>query len=785
MKFANVYVADTENTVPKTLLYQDADVLTTAYEDEEGVKYIAQSSRELKKLAGIQAKTFKTETWAFAVCPISKNPKREDVITWNSMDKAMTTLLGGLFNNSLIFFHNMAYDGKQMVDWLFKHGYRHRPIERATKDTVKMGNLEEFDFIAEKDTFGVSISGQGQWYEMVIATNIKKGSYLKQVWDDENEEVDYVETDVYEVVVIRDSLKILPFSVDAISDSLKTKFKKLKGSIDYTLDRYSGWNITPTEQKYIDNDVLVMAEAMYLIRKMHVTEMTIGSHAFKQFKKMNYSGKGKKQTTNKFIEGRYRLEFPELDTEQDKFLRKAYYGAITYNKYDDNYVNLTDPNFKVKKGTRDLSDEEMKQLKNGDFYMYKYDVNSMYPTVMYYDTERASNDTLFDFKYPYGSPMELEDEDDCLYKSYSDEYCVIFEAEMTFKVKPDHMNWFQAKQTTAEFARKDFIKECNHPTSFTITDVDFEQLQKHYEITSFNFVKGYYFKSKRGIFNKYIDYWYDMKNKAKAENNDVMYLLSKLMLNNLYGKFSQKILRDSAIPTLNGDVIKFETSDYELNTGYVPLGAYITAYARRYLVESIQENWDRFLYCDTDSMVLLGQAKGITIGDRLGDWDLEGVSQIGRFVRQKTYIMYGFKKSVPANGYKVSDEDDYGFDYEDVDGISTIPSSNTGKLNRKTIKFKTSPDGTHWVYDAKLDIKACGCPVGTKERMKYEVTFVNGGDVIFLPLEKDSNDNIISKKRSPIDVIERFTYGLIEAGKLSKKTVNGGSILFETTFAIL
>ncbi len=80
MKFDNVYVADTENTVPKSLLYQDVDVLTTAYEDEEGVKYIAQSSRELKKIAGRQAKTFKTETWAFAVCPVSKNPEREDVI---------------------------------------------------------------------------------------------------------------------------------------------------------------------------------------------------------------------------------------------------------------------------------------------------------------------------------------------------------------------------------------------------------------------------------------------------------------------------------------------------------------------------------------------------------------------------------------------------------------------------------------------------------------------------------------------------------------------------------
>jgi len=741
MKFTNIYVADTENTVPKSLLYQDEDVLTTKYEDEEGVKYIAESTMLLKKQAGREARNFKTETWAFAICPISKNPKRDDVITWNSMDKAMTTLLSGTghFDNSLVFFHNMSYDGKQMMDWLFKNGYSYQPIDRATDDQVKMGEVKNFDYLAEEKTFSVSISGQGQWYEMVIATKLKKGSYLKEVPNPDACDIDYVETDVYNVVVIRDSLKILPFSVDAISSSLNTKFKKLKGAIDYTIERYSGWNITPEEQKYIDNDVLVMAEAVYQMRKMGVTQMTIGSHAFKQFKKMNYKGEGKKGNTSRFIEGRFRLQFPELDKEMDQFLRKAYYGAITFNKYDDNLVNLTDNSFKAKPGTRPLTDEETNQMKRGEFYMYKYDVNSMYPTVMYYDEERAKDNELFDFKYPYGNPMKLEDEDDLFYRGYSDEFCAIFKAELTFNVKAGHMNWFQAKETTSEFARKDFIEECNYPTEFTLTMVDFEQLQKHYDITSFNFIEGYYFNAKRGIFNQYIDYWYEQKNKAKAEGNDVMYLLSKLMLNNLYGKFAQKILRDSAIPAMNDNVLKFETAEYELNTGYVPLGAYITAYARRYLVESIQENWDRFLYCDTDSMVILGEAKGITMGDRLGDWDLEGVSQIARFVRQKTYITYGHpvKNQIP-------------------------------------IKDKL-----------KLDIKACGCPAATKERMLYEVTFVNGGDVIFLPLEKDADDNIISKKRAPIDVIQRFTYGLIEAGKLSKKTVDGGAILFETTFAIL
>ena len=740
--FKKIYVADTENTVPKSLLYHNDDVLTTVKEENDVFHYDAQSVKILKQKSNRQASEFVTETWAFAIAPISEKPTKSSVVIWNNIDEPINELITNPeYSNTLIMFHNMAYDGKQILDNLLHIGYEYKECVRLTKTNIKKGNLDDYDKGVEPNTFSVSISGQGQWYEIIIATNTKRGEFLKEIHREENGEVitEDVWVDAMEYVVIRDSLKILPFSVEKIAEDLDTKFGKLSGTIDYTVPRYAGWKITNKEKEYIQNDVLVMAEAIAKIRKKGVTEMTIGSHAFKQFKKMRYKGVGKKQSTNSFIEQRFRNEFVEIDHETDKFLRKAYYGAVTYNKFDDNLVNLTDPNFEPNEGTRQLSKEEQQLLKEGKFYIYKYDVNSMYPTVMFFDEERASKDPLFDFKYPKGKPNKIEDVNHFVEVANNDELCYIVKVKLTMVVKQNHMNWFQAKETTSEFMSADFIKAVYTPTEFTLTEIDWEQLQKYYEITSFKFIDGYWFSSTRGIFNKYISYWYEQKNKAKAEENQVMYLLSKLMLNNLYGKFAQKLVRDSAIPTLVNDKLSFLVKEYELNTGYVPLGAYITAYARRYLVESIQANWDRFFYCDTDSMAILGEAKGLTIGGELGDWDIEGIAQIARFVRQKTYAMYYH----PVKNQKPLDE-------------------------------------------IKLDIKACGCPASTKTRLLYDVTKENGeDDFIFLPLKKDKQGNIISKKRPPLEVIERFTYGLVEAGKLSKKTVKGGAILFETTFAIL
>ena len=105
--------------------------------------------------------------------------------------------------------------------------------------------------------------------------------------------------------------------------------------------------------------------------------------------------------------------------------------------------------------------------------------------------------------------------------------------------------------------------------------------------------------------------------------------ISKLLQNSLYGKMGM---------SCDNEITNFESKDgkFSINhTGetyissaiYLPLATYITSYAKDYLVRAINSNYDRFLYCDTDSLHLFGtleEVKGLFIDKKIyGAWDNE------------------------------------------------------------------------------------------------------------------------------------------------------------------
>lgn len=106
----------------------------------------------------------------------------------------------------------------------------------------KIEKPDEIEPIPRKDmpndSFNYSISNMGQWYRITIKTNNK-------------------------IIEIRDSLKLIPFSVKMIGESFGTQHKKL--DMEYEGFRYPGCEITPEEQTYIKNDVLVVKEALEIM----------------------------------------------------------------------------------------------------------------------------------------------------------------------------------------------------------------------------------------------------------------------------------------------------------------------------------------------------------------------------------------------------------------------------------------------------------------------------------------------------------------------------------------
>lgn len=128
------------------------------------------------------------------------------------------------------------------------------------------------------------------------------------------------------------------------------------------------------------------------------------------------------------------------------------------------------------------------------------------------------------------------------------------------------------------------------------------------------------------IFKEYVDYFYTLRLKYKAEGNEVMQFFCKIMLNSLYGKFGQKNEEFITIGYTEkpGNVIYryydadkgkweyFAVIDHKIMkkegyvesfNGFVAIASFVTAYARCRLWEFIEKaGKENVLYCDTDSL---------------------------------------------------------------------------------------------------------------------------------------------------------------------------------------
>lgn len=397
-------------------------------------------------------------------------------------------------------------------------------------------------------------------------------------------------------VTIYDSLKVLNFSVDKIAKDFDLPIRKLE--IDYKAYREVGHILTSEEVDYIRNDVTIMAMALKNLFDIGLTKMTIGSNALGYYKKMNKN----------FL--RY---FPILPYEIDQDIRHSYKGGFTY--LNECYKGKT-----TGRG-------------------YVLDVNSLYPSVMKYE------------KLPFGDPIyfEGEYEKDILYPLY------VQTLSCAFDIKPDKIPTIQLKNTLG-FIPNEYVKSSDGEIiTLTLTSVDLELFKAHYDLYEVTYHSGWKFKGINGLFTGYIDYWTEQKINAKKNNNKVMYIISKLMLNSLYGKFGLNPNVRGKFPYLDYEgVIQYKITPPAIRDSiYIPVASFITSYARRKTILTSQAikdytinkyNQDYYIYSDTDSIHLLELPydeliQFVDVDDyRLGAWKLESTFDRGRYLRQKCYI---------------------------------------------------------------------------------------------------------------------------------------------------
>ena len=412
---------------------------------------------------------------------------------------------------------------------------------------------------------------------------------------------------VHKVTFI-DSLKILPFSVKQIAKSFNLPISKLK--LDYKKERKKGHILTNDEKEYIKNDVLIVAKALKTLFDEKLTKMTIGSNALSDF-------------TNILTKSKFKHYFPNLDKITDNDIRKSYKGGFTY----------LNPIYKEK------------DVKSG----VVLDVNSLYPWVMY------------DKLLPFGEPVFFNGKykEDKVYPLY------IQMIACTFNLKKNKIPTIQIKNNKSFFRSNEYLESSGiEPVCLVLTNIDLKLFLEQYEVDEddLEYVAGWKFKGIQGLFKDYIDKWITIKNHGTITKNKGERTRAKLMLNSLYGKFATSLEVRSKIPYLGDDeIIHYSLTDKEDKEGiYIPIGSFITAYAREKTIRTSQaikdysiKKYGKDLYCysDTDSIHTLLPIEELKqfceIDDiKLGAWKHEATFTKARFVRQKCYLeeFYHFRK---------------------------------------------------------------------------------------------------------------------------------------------
>lgn len=202
---------------------------------------------------------------------------------------------------------------------------------------------------------------------------------------------------------------------------------------------------------------------------------------------------------------------------------------------------------------------------------------------------------------------------------------------------------FELKERAFPFVRDPKIKQnltSGKDMELTLTKDIFELFLKYYEV-EYKVIDGYSCEAWKGIFDKYVNTWFDIKVNAQGTQRDY----AKLMLNSLYGKFGTK-------PASPHFVV--ETDEYideKAETVYVPIAAAISSKAICRCVEAAIANYDRFIFAHTDSIHLIGdeEPNGIVIDQvALGKWKLERKWQDAYFSENFNYI------ERDGNNYKIA-----------------------------------------------------------------------------------------------------------------------------------
>jgi hypothetical protein len=265
----------------------------------------------------------------------------------------------------------------------------------------------------------------------------------------------------------------------------------------------------------------------------------------------------------------------------------------------------------------------------------RYDVNSLYPYIMKTCPMPVGNITYFD-----GDITEID------HGAFG-----IFEVEVTSP------NYLEIPILQLRVKGKNSVNTVSPLGSWTgvyFSEEIYNAMRYGYK---FKILRGYTFE-KGFIFKEYVDFLYKLKMNSFRDSPD--YIISKLLLNSLYGRLGMnpkveehKIIKSSELIEIQNtfnvsNIIDFKNGtelvsffddtniDTNLNIS-VPVSIAVTAMARVYMTKFKNDKNIELLYFDTDSIDIKGDLNYKYIGKEIGKFKLEHIFKKAIFLAPKVY----------------------------------------------------------------------------------------------------------------------------------------------------
>ena len=434
-------------------------------------------------------------------------------------------------------------------------------------------------------------------------------------------------------IIFRDLNKIFSGSLRSVAKAFNLDTQK--GEIDYTKNRLHNYQITKEEKEYCFKDTRIIMEILEKVGddKIFWSSTSAATYSVKNALKYTFP-----KTFKPYNE--FRKLYPELDQEENDFVRESVSGGITYAPERYQFVDIK----------QDL---------------IHIDLHQAHPSSLALNYFPYGKGTYFQ-----GPPPNKFGISCCRIKiSYSGVklHCVISLIGLPFV----------------------------EGRILTVWNFEIPLMMKCYEDLTIEYIDGYFYNAKPSPFRRYMKYNYSQRLEAKKNKDAYNTMRFKLLNNSFYGKMIERphnfgfenIINDDGIITSR--VYEKENKEVAGRYAYVPLGSCIPAYTRRTLVgTALKFGYKNIVYFDTDSIFMikneetLSVLKTLNLKDELGGWGIEDEEGIKRaqFTAPKRYkLLTGDKLVVKAGGINfdkyMSDRNAnlYGADTSKYDLLEDVP----------------------------------------------------------------------------------------------------------------